>query len=353
MFSPKQVSLHLVTWNSKKFLPALFASMEVQTYKDFSSIVVDNASHDGTREWIVEKQPDTCILRNIRNLGFARAHNQAISMALQHWNPTDYARKYIFVVNPDIELDITCIQQLVATMESDMQLAAIGPTLLRAIVSRDTEGEREVERTQIIDSAGLVMSKKRQAYDRGAGEKNDNQYYHARDVFGLSGACVLFRASALVAAAIDIGYGPEYFDPDFFAYKEDVDLAWRMKKFGMRAQCNPNAIAWHHRGTPSAPQANILQIVVARYKKPAHVNRFSTRNQFWLVWKNDEIMNRLRDIFWVVPYEVGLFFSACISWSSCVGVYQALGGAVRMYKKRYVISKKTIVFRKEIRKWFI
>ncbi len=349
MEEAKTVAVDLVTWNSAGFLPAFFASLDEQSSRDFTVTVVDNASDDGTLDWVRGEHPEAATLRNIRNQGFARAHNQAIALALSRWHKEDWPRRYVLVANPDLELAPDCLRQLVAAMEADLDLAAAGPKLLKAVVHRTEDGEREVERTLVIDSTGLAMTKKRQAYDRGAGEEDKGQYDHVRDVFGLSGACVMFRASALAEAAI----GQEYFDEDFFAYKEDVDLAWRMKRLGLRAQCVPNAVAWHHRGTPSAPGAPLSAVLAKRLKKPSYVNLYSTRNQAWLVMKNDELGNRLLHAPWVYPYALARFVVSLLSAASLKGYAQAFAGWGKMRAKRKALAPKVRTTGAKMRAWFI
>ena len=349
MEEAKTVVVDLVTWNSVGFLPAFFASMDAQLYRDFTVTVVDNASDDGSLKWLAGERHDAATLRNIKNLGFARAHNQAIAMALQRWPKEEWDRCYVLVANPDIELAPDCIRQLVAAMEADLELAAAGPKLYRAILHRSEDGERDVERTTTIDSTGLLMTKKRQAYDRGAGEEDKGQYDDKKEVFGLSGACVMFRASSLAQAAI----GQEFFDEDFFAYKEDVDLAWRMKRLGLRAQCVPHAVAWHHRGTPSNPKSSISKAFAKRLAKPAYVNTYSTRNQFWLSVKNDELGNRLVQAPWVYPYALGKLIVSIFSPSSLKGYGQAIAGWSKMRAKRRLIAPHVKIKGAEMRKWFV
>ncbi len=73
---------------------------------------------------------------------------------------------------------------------------------------------------------------------------DNGQYAEAERVFGLSGALVMYRATALQA----VRFEDEFFDHDFFAYKEDVDLAWRLQHLGWDAWYEPRAIAHHYRG---------------------------------------------------------------------------------------------------------
>ena len=73
--------LTMVIWNNKDYLPDALASIEKQTDQDFGMIVVDNGSMDGGGEYLREKYPGVTMIRNNKNLGFSRAHNQAIALA--------------------------------------------------------------------------------------------------------------------------------------------------------------------------------------------------------------------------------------------------------------------------------
>ena len=124
MESAKKLVINLVTWNSARFLPDLFESLDRQTSDDFTVTVVDNASTDGTLDWLRDHRPDVAVLRNFRNQGFARAHNQAIALALTRWagdDPskeltpsnveglgTNLSRRYVLILNPDIILHQDC-----------------------------------------------------------------------------------------------------------------------------------------------------------------------------------------------------------------------------------------------------
>src|SRR5258708_5828501 len=78
-----KVSIHIVTWNSAKHLPDALASLRAQTFTDFNLIVIDNASNDESVALIREHYPEATLLRNSKNLGFSRGHNQAIALARQ------------------------------------------------------------------------------------------------------------------------------------------------------------------------------------------------------------------------------------------------------------------------------
>ncbi|MCC7356898.1 glycosyltransferase family 2 protein [Candidatus Uhrbacteria bacterium] len=351
MQQAKRLAIHLVTWNSSPYLPGLFASLEDQTSKDWSLIVVDNASSDDTQGWIERNSFGTVVLRNFKNQGFSRAHNQAISLSLSRWAETDLSQCYVLMCNPDIEFSPDCLERLMKFMDTNPDIAITGPKLLLARAKTETESdERQTERTNVIDSTGIVMYRSRRHADRGAGEQDQGQYDQDRDVFGISGACMLIRASVLGT----LKQGSEWFDEDFFAYKEDVDFAWRTQRFGFRTQYLPEAVAWHHRRAVSRAQGFLwLKAFFARMKKPAYINSLSTRNHLWLNWKNDEWQNRIWHFPWIFLYETGKVFVGFWSAATWNAWFQAFAGLSKMRHKRSLDAQKVVCRGKNIRKWFI
>lgn len=357
MSDTPQLAISLVTWNSLIYLPQLFASLDAQEYKYFRIMAVDNASSDGTLPWLTQRVSAyaehgvgrLCVLRNVRNHGFARAQNQAMMLLLSHWPDKIWSRQYVLVMNPDIELAPSCLRELIQAMESDTSLAACGPKLLRAFRHTDEDHQTETERSVIIDSTGVCMTRARRAYDRGAGEEDRGQYDQQTEVFGLSGACAVFRASALA----ELRCGTEIFDEDFFAYQEDVDLAWRMRRFGMKLRMVPQAVAWHHRSAPSLPHGSWMDAWRLRRSKPPFVNHLSTRNHLWLLWKNESWRNLLLHSPWIVPYETAKFFTSITSRAEITGYFSAVVGWWKMWKKRRILRRRASISSDEMRAWFI
>lgn len=350
MLEAKKTIINVVTWNGLAYLPNFFASLDEQTDKDFTVTVVDNASDDGTLKWLERERPDTALLRNFKNQGFARAHNQAITLALSRWPEEVWHDRYILVANQDLELAPDCLAQLTGALDADPELAGVQPKLLSVSVKSDIDGRRDTERGTIIDSAGIVMTKARRAFERGAGETDRGQYDVACDIFALTGALALFRASSLVQAKLS----GEFYDEDFGSYKEDLDLGWRMRRLGMRVRIVPTAVAWHHRSAASGKQGLLwLKAFSRRFRKPGRINFSSTRNHVWTVWKNDEIGNRMMHALWILPYEAGKFITAAFSWASVRGYAAALAGFGKMWKKRRELQARAKVLGKEMRRWYV
>lgn len=349
MQDAKTIAVNVVTWNSLAYLPNVFASLQAQEMDDFTVTVIENASNDGTMHWLTNAHPDVTVLRNFRNQGFARAHNQGIALALSRWTEAEWPHRYILVANPDIECAPDVLRRLVEAMECEPSLAACGPKLLRATVRSQDDGRIESERTTILDSSGIVITKSRRAYDRGAGEEDRGQYDVATDVFGLSGACVLYRASSLAEAKLC----GEFFDEDFFAYKEDIDLAWRMRALGMRAALVPSAVVWHHRRAPSlAAEKGLCAAWRLRQHKSPLINALSTRNHFWLLWKNEEWTNMVMHAPWILSYEIAKGVASLASWTSLRGMISAFAGIGKMWRKRRELALRRRVAGSRMRAWF-
>lgn len=350
MDEAKKMVVDVVAWNSMAYLPNLLASLEKQDTQDFTVTIVDNASNDGSLPWLQNNRPDVAVLRNFRNQGFSRAHNQAIALALSRWSEGSLDRRYVMAANPDLEFAPDAVRLLIAYMDAHPEVAACGPKLLRAFLRGTGDDEHsETNRSNVIDSTGLLITKARRTLDRGAGEEDAGQYDAAIRVFGISGACVVYRASALLASKV----AGEFFDEDMFAYQEDVDLAWRMRRFGFEAHVVPHAVVWHHRRAPSAPGAGWLTAWRLRRKKSPFVNFLSTRNHGWMLIKNDEFVNALLHALWWAPYELAKVLASVLSLSQIKGQFASLGGIPSMLKKRGEIARRAKVSGGEIRRWFV
>ena len=284
-----KVSVHIVTWNSNVHLRTCFHALDEQTSKEWSLMVVDNASLDGTVKWLHEHYPATPVLKNTRNLGFSRAHNQAILLTQS---------AYILVMNPDIVLEPEWIARAVTWMDEHPEFGAIGGKTLRYTYSNDELNE--VQQSGIIDSTGIKMLRSRHVIDRGTGQSDVGQFEVGEDVFGLSGACVMFRRQALEQAR----YKDEYFDDNFFAYKEDVDLAWRLQRLGWRARYESSLRAFHHRHIRGVAASSDALIARNHRSRTSHMSYLSYRNHWLMLLKNERWATFWRDGLYIVWYEL-------------------------------------------------
>ncbi len=269
-----RIVISIVTSNSMRHLPEALAAIGAQTRKDCALLIVDNASIDGAESFVRSDYPRAIFLRNSKDLGGARARNQAIAYARAHLR-RDGDDLFILTVNPDVVLAPDCVERLVEAVERRPDVGSACGKLLR-VVSRGDGEMREGERTNVIDGAGLAIRKSRRVVARGAGETDGERYERTEEVFGVSGALALYRLAALD----DVAYGHEVFDEDFFSYNDDVDLAWRLRLRGWASLYVPRGRAYRYRaaGAPAKSRA---------------VNFYRSRNRLLVLAKNEQWTNAL------------------------------------------------------------
>lgn len=306
-----KVSLVILTYNSERHLPALLQSIRAQTYQPIEVIVVDNASQDGTVAWLEQQTmvPQLQLIRNPHNDWFARGNNLGIQAA---------QGEYIYICNDDIVLTATAIERLVRRLEQSPHNALVGGKMLKLI---------EGKPSHVIDSAGLVMYRSGRAVNRGEQEADTGQYDLAQPIFGITGAGMLLRRSALDAVQHQPG---EWFDNDFVAYKEDIDLSWRLGNAGYAVWYEPSAIIYHARTMQQTSLAS-------RPDKSSLIRAMSYRNHLWLLCKNLTALEFVKRLPWLLPYEcVKLAYACLCEWSTVRIVPQTLKGIPHMLHKRYV-----------------
>ncbi len=343
------VSINIVVWNEKEFLSELLKSVVAQTFRDFSVLVIDNGSNDAVEQFVREHYPEVTLIRNARNLGFSTAHNQGIRYALEHWGG-NLDDRYVLVTNPDTIFTPTFLEELVGAARAHSRAGSIGGKLFRAFGENlNDEVFKETVRSQRFDSAGLSVHRNGTVTDRGAGELDTGAYDREENVFGLSGALVLYRAQALEEVRI----GDEFFDRDFFAYKEDVDIAWRLQHLGWDALYAPRAVGYHYRGMYGPEKVGIWQRIKNRRNKSPIRNYYSTRNHWLTLMKNLRVTDAVLFGLWIFPHEIGrLIFVFIFEGSGRRAVVDTIKLIPAMLKKRSVIFSRAKRSGAEMRKWF-
>ncbi|MFH1632172.1 MAG: glycosyltransferase family 2 protein [bacterium] len=274
---------HMLTWNDRKYLPDLFESLDNQTYKDFTLRVLDNGSNDETVEYLQQYHPHCLVSRNNKNNGFAGGFNQLFRFTFDRLQLEQEIDSFILIMNSDMILAPTCFEELVKALKANPKLGAVQPKLYRAFGERARdEVLQETIKSDVIDTTGLRLHKNWRLADRGAGEIDAGQYDSLEDIIGPSGTMALFRIKALRDVMVD----STVFDSDFFAYREDCDLAWRLRKLGWKSRFVPTAIGYHYRGMYGAEQQSLLNRLKNRQGQSPFTAALSTRNQLFVLIKN-------------------------------------------------------------------
>ena len=314
------VTVVLITWNSAPYLRRCLAGIAAQSHRDLELIHIDNASSDDSVARVRERFPAAKQILNDDNRGFAAAANQAIGAA---------RGEFVALCNPDAFLTPDYIAKIVEALDrAGEKFGAATGTLYRA-------RGYDIEPTEEIDTIGIRMTRSGRHFDitDTRHPTPDNQ------VFGISGAAAVYRKSFIN----DVMINGEYFDEDFFAYREDADVAWRGRLFGWRAIHVPDAIGYHVRTvTPKR-----------RRSLPAAINMHSVKNRFLLRLKNEGLYLALRN----APFElardlIAITATLTIERSSLPALTWLWKNRRRIMEKRRAIQNRRSVSDRQLAGWF-
>lgn len=228
------ITIAVISYNTKGLLKGCLDSIASQGGDLLNNtLVIDNASTDGSQELIKNKYPQVKLVANKQNLGFAKAANQAIKAAKQ---------KFVLMLNSDTILHENSIESLLDFMKSCPQAGAVGPLLLNPDGSSYPSGRRF---PSFIDGSmhaflGIVLPKNRftRRYRQLDWDRNNK-----KEVDWISGAAICLRK----AAVQEIGF----FDEDYFMYVEDMDLCYRLWQNGWKVFLLPESKVVHYIGQSS------------------------------------------------------------------------------------------------------
>ena len=209
------VSIIIVNWNGKNFLASCLDGLKQQMYRDFSIILVDNGSYDGSLELVQKKYPEVETIALSENLGFATANNIAIK---------SIDTEYVALLNNDAVPHPEWLENLVKALQQNPEAGFAASKMLLY----DNPGT--------IDRVGDVYTTAGTALLRGRGKPSET-YNNQEWVFGACAGAALYRTRMLD----DIGL----FDEDFFLLYEDVDLSFRAQLRGYKCLYVPKAIVYH------------------------------------------------------------------------------------------------------------
>lgn len=339
------LTVSLVTWNGERDLPDCLESLHAQRYKDVEVIVLDNGSRDRTRTILKEREaagrPPLRLIAEDHNTGFAQGHNRVIRVA---------QGAYILILNQDVVLAEDYLDILISFLEGHRRAGAASGKLLRlGEVRNPLPQPRQGAR---IDTMGLLLRPTLRVLDRGAGEEDRGQYDAVSEVFGVSAAAALYRRGALEDVAMPRrDGGREYFDEDFFSYKEDVDLAWRLQLRSWDTWVIPTARAWHRRGVGS--ESPSLVAVGGRYRERSPLARYySYRNHLLVLLKDPPLAFAFLFSFPVTAVEgAKVLYLLLRDPRTLRGVWSYLALAPRMLAKWWYIQRRRTASLASLLRW--
>jgi len=224
-----RVAVVVVSFESRDTLVAALASVRAHAGLPFETVVVDNASGDGSAEAVRAADPEALVIANSRNTGFAHACNQG-------WRAA--RAPFVLFLNPDAEVTAGAIPSLVELLESRADVGAAGPR------TRNSDGSIQVSTGPDL---GLLAERRQRRLVLGVARRDPRsvagaEARHAREhePGWISGACLMARRSALESV--------RGFDEGFFLYEEDADLCLRLRRAGWRVVFTPAAEVRHRLG---------------------------------------------------------------------------------------------------------
>ena len=318
------VSVTIVTWNSERHLSECLAALAQQDYRDLEVIIVDNDSTDGTRALLRQIEPRRRVIYNQQNVGFAAGQNQAIRESRGQW---------VLCLNPDVMLSPDFITQLVSAGEAHSDAGTLCGKLLR------WDSAAEPHRTNLLDSTGIYFTRNMRHLDRGAEETDRGQYDRVQYVFGASGAAAMFRRDFIDAVSVEA----QFFDEEFFAFREDGDLAWRAQLMGWRCLYTPAAVAWHVRRVTPERRADL----------PLVINWHSVKNRFLMRGKNASGW-LCRRLFWPVFWRdlQTLGYALLRDWRMISATFYWMRAWPSIRRKRAIIQSRRRVSDRDLLWWF-
>jgi GT2 family glycosyltransferase len=215
-----RVAVIVVNYNAGKYLARCLDALAKQTYGNTRTIVVDNASTDGSADEVAGKFPGVQVVKMPRNVGFAAGNNAGI-MAAEDCD-------WIALINPDAFAEPDWVSELVAGAQRHSAESFFGSRMLQA------------NAPDRLDGTGDVYHVSGVAWRRDHGCLVAEEASREGEIFGPCAAAAMYPRAAL----LEIGG----FDESYFCYYEDVDLAFRLRLKGYRCWYLPRAVV-HHVGS--------------------------------------------------------------------------------------------------------
>jgi len=309
---PVSTAIVILNWNGEKFLRKFLPTLISNTDAEIARIcIIDNASTDGSVDFLSKQFPQIQLVRLDNNYGFAGGYNRGLK---------EIDAKYFMLLNSDVEVGKDWISPLVELMENEPTIGICGSKLL----DYNNRGKFEY-----AGAAGGYIDKYGYPFCRGrlfeSIEEDNGQHDSLSDCLWISGAALFIRSKLF----FDVGG----FDDDFFAHQEEIDLCWRVQNFGYRVVCEPKSTIYHV-GGGALPKSNPFKTYL------------NFRNNLYLVLKNlpNKEVGRVLFVrfFLDMVAAVRMIFQG--NFMECHAVFRAYGAFLKnkgkMKQKRLIVKRK-------------
>ena len=306
---PPFVEIIIPNWNGAEFLKECLDSLKKQTFSDFGVVVVDNGSTDGSLDMLAANYPEVRTISFENNRGFSAAVNAGIHSSNSRW---------LLLLNNDIEVAPDCLETLAEAVERYPGYHSFSLKMVN------------YHHRDMLDGAGDAVLRGGAGYRIGTMERDQGQYDEDRDVFGPCAGAALYSREFFDKTG--------YFDEDFFAYLEDVDLNMRAVRQGLRCRYVAGAVVYHIGSATSGSRINPFTISL------------STKNTFNVLLKNYPISVFLR-FFPIICIYHFMWFLFVLKRKEVMAYLKGITGAAGqvhlMLKKRRTVATQATISPKE------
>lgn len=311
----KSIAIVILNYNGINYLEEFLDTVLYSTDLPMRYIVADNASTDGSVDFLRKYYPEVEVYELETNYGFSGGYNRIIKSLVD--------LEYIIFLNSDIEVPEGWLEPIIAKMDLDKSIAIAQPK----IISFD-----EKEYFEYAGAAGGYIDKLAYPFCRGrifdTLEKDKGQYDDSKEVFWASGAAMVMRK--------DIFDTLGGFDGDFFAHQEEIDLAWRVKRAGYKVMAFGDSKVYHVGGGTLS-----------------YVNPMKTylnfRNNMVMLLKNESLLN----VLWKFPTRLildGIAGAKFVVDRKFSSVYAIIKAHFYVYYHIFSIIKKRKKYNQLIKK---
>lgn len=246
----------IANWNGEKLIDECLKSLENQSFKAFKLYIIDNNSKDKSKEVIkrYNEKLNIDLTEMNYNSGFAQANNIGIKKAIND------GCQYILTLNNDVEVSKESLKNAMNYIENNKEFDVFQLFMINYF------------NKEICDAAGLNF--KNDLIPLQVGFKESASEILSKEKIEIEGVCAgaaIYSVKALEAVKLD---NENYFDSNFFAYFEDVDLSLRLKSAGFKAKLLKDSIVYHMHSATGGKTSGFKEYYLTR-----NLFMYTKRNQ--------------------------------------------------------------------------
>lgn len=286
-----KIAIVILNWNGKKMLQTFLPTVLEHLGEDAVVYVADNASTDGSVDYLKSDFPEVKLILFDKNWGFADGYNKALKQI---------DAEYFVLLNSDVEVTDNWLAPLMDFMDGHPEVAACQPKLLSV---------RNKKAFEYAGASGGFIDRDGYPFCRGrifeAVEDDKGQYDDAVEVLWATGACLMIRAADYFA----IGG----LDGRFFAHNEEIDMCWRLNLSGRKVCCVPRSCVYHV-GGGTLPKDNPMKTYL------------NFRNNLTMLYKNlpEKELKSVMRRRWFLDYLAAVQTLVLNRhWGDCKAIFRA------------------------------